>query len=217
MSNTVSNQTANHVPDAVAPVAEIMSSFPAPWALCGGWAIDAWLGRQTREHQDVDVIVFVQDRQELFEHLSGWQLVAHGPDWAGGTERWDGRPVGLPGHIHGRPDTGEPMPGPDEPDLNPFGFYLDIQLNDRSGDDWLLCGSPRISVPLDSSVRESPWGLPAVAPEVLLFYKSLDLRRRDKLDFAALLPELSSEQRDWLRETISLMGHPWLAPLSSVS
>jgi hypothetical protein len=46
-----------------------MSSFPAPWALCGGWAIDAWLGRQTREHGDVDVSVFLQDQRALFEHL----------------------------------------------------------------------------------------------------------------------------------------------------
>jgi hypothetical protein len=53
-----------------------------------------------------------------------------------------------------------------------------------------------------------------VAPEVLLFYKSLDLRRRDKLDFAALAPQLTDGQRAWLREAIAAIGHPWLAELA---
>jgi hypothetical protein len=67
---------------------------------------------------------------------------------------------------------------------------------------------------LNRCLRQSPWGLPAVVPEVLLLYKAGDLRRRDKLDFLALLPHLTDEQRDWLRNAISLVGHPWLTNLS---
>ena len=54
-----------------------------------------------------------------------------------------------------------------------------------------------------------------MVPEVLLFYKARELRRRDKLDFLALLPHLTVEQRDWLRNAISLVGHPWLSQLST--
>jgi hypothetical protein len=70
------------------------------------------------------------------------------------------------------------------------------------------------------AIQTSPWGVPTVVPEVLLFYKGCPqddlgfLRRRDKLDFLALLPHLTREQREWLREAISLVGHPWLAQLS---
>jgi hypothetical protein len=59
-----------------------------------------------------------------------------------------------------------------------------------------------------------------VSPEVLLFYKGWPqddagfLRRRDKLDFAALLPELDGERREWLRSAIEQVGHPWLPQLS---
>jgi hypothetical protein len=61
-----------------------------------------------------------------------------------------------------------------------------------------------------------------VVPEILLLYKAgatpasgLDwLRRRDKLDLLTLLPNLSAQQRDWLRDGIALVGHPWLALLS---
>jgi hypothetical protein len=113
----------------------------------------------------------------------------------------------------GRLDAGERLP--DRLDTAPQqGFSLDIQLNDRSGDDWILSRQPRISLPLRNAVHQSPWGLPTVVPEVLLFFKALELRRRDKLDFLALLPDLTQEQRDWLRSAISLVGHPWLSQLS---
>ena len=214
MSNSVSRQAANHVPEPVAPIAEVMAGFRAPWALCGGWAIDAWLGRQTRDHGDIDILVFIQDQQALFDYLAGWQLVAHDPHTSDDTaEPWDGRPLGLPGHLHGRLNTGEGLPERVNAAAQQ-GFSLDIQLNDRSGDDWILPRQPRISLPLRNGVQRSPWDLPTAVPEVLLFFKACDLRRRDKLDFLGLLPHLTAEQRDWLRDAISLIGHPWLSQLS---
>jgi hypothetical protein len=198
-----------------------MSSFRAPWALCGGWAVDAWLGRQTRDHGDIDISVFVQDQRALFEHLPGWQLLAHDPVFdvespGNNGEWWDGRRrLNHPSHIHARaPELSGPMP---EGGLAwpKDGFTLDIQLDDRSGDDWLLSREPRISLPLGNGVQQSPWGLPAAVPEVLLLFKARGfIRRRDQLDFTALLPHLTREQRDWLREALSLVGHPWLSPLS---
>jgi hypothetical protein len=56
--------------------------------------------------------------------------------------------------------------------------------------------------------------VPVVSPEVLLFFKSRDLRRRDKTDFAAALPMLAPSQRTWLRDAIAACGHPWLAELA---
>jgi hypothetical protein len=200
-----------------------MSGFPAPWSLCGGWAVDAWLGRKSRDHGDVDMSVFAGDQRALFKYLDGWQLLAHDAAWeANDDERWwDGRRrLTAHSHIHARPPelTG-PMPNggiAKEED----GFSLEFYIDDRSGDDWVLLREPRISMPVRSAVRESPWGLPTIAPEALLFFKAggasgIDWpRRRDKLDFNALLPELTPEQREWLRHAIAKTGHPWLRQLS---
>ena len=91
------------IPDAVADIARVMATYPHAWALCGGWAVDAWLGEVSREHQDIDIVVFDDDQLAAYEHLraDGWHLVAH-DEAVGGSVRdlWDGRPLVLPAHIH---------------------------------------------------------------------------------------------------------------------
>lgn len=214
MSQSVSHRA--EVPESVAWIAEAMAGFSAPWALCGGWAVDAWLGRTSREHGDVDVSVFVQDQRALFEHLKGWQLLAHDPAWAPGNndEWWDGeRRLSASTHIHSRsPDRTGPMPkngiATDED-----GFHVEFYLDDRDGGDWVLYPEPRVAVPIERAVLESPWRMPIASPEVLLFFKSRDLRRRDKADFAALLPVLTPDQRAWLLDAIARLGHPWESQL----
>lgn len=202
------------IPAPVAEIARLMSRYPARWALCGGWAVDAWLGEQTRDHPDTDIAVFAGDEARLLRHLAGWQLVAH--DVTSEDEiaaQWDGRRLALPAHIHGRsPEANAPLP--DRAVLTTGeGFTLDIQVNQRDGDVWLLSASPRIALPIERGIRPSPWGVPAVSAEALLFYKSREMRARDRRDFAALLPRLTGGQRAWLREAIAAAGHPWLDAL----
>ena len=192
-----------------------MSTFRATWALCGGWAVDAWAGRLTRDHGDIDIIIFQNDQRAFFDHLSGWQLIAHDTQVADDTaEPWSGRPLVLPAHIHARsPEAFGPLPDRVNAAAEQ-GFGLDVQLNECSDENWILSREPHIALPLTRCVQLSAWGVPTAAPEVLLLYKASDLRPRDELDFLALLPRLTPEQRNWLRTAIALAGHPWLAQLS---
>mgnify|MGYP001244004491 CR=1 FL=1 len=205
------------VPEPLARVADLMSTFRPWWALCGGWAVDAWIGRLTRDHADVDISVFQDDQRAIFEHLADWQLIAHDPEVDDETsEPWNGRRLALPAHIHARPpDARSSLPERLEAPTQ-AGFGLDIQLDERSGPDWVLSREPEVARSLNLGARPSGWGVPTAGPEVLLFYKSRDLRPQDESDFLALLPLLTEEQCTWLREAISLVhpGHPWLTQLS---
>ena len=230
-------QSKSPIPEEVARTGDVMSTFDAPWALAGGWAVDAWLGRVTRDHEDVDIAVF--DQQPLFEHLAGpgrgrpaWQLIGHeqGEVTQGGADLWDGHPLALPAHIHGRPpELSGPLPERfDDSGMRVLfpedGFWLDVPFGERSGQDWVLNSEPRLTMPLAECIRQSGWGLPTVAPEVILFYKATlyvgtknHLRPHDEADFVALLALLSEGQRGWLREAVSRVyvgEHPWVRRLS---
>ena len=41
----------------------------------GGWAVDLWVGRVTRDHDDIDVMVWRDDESRVHEALTeaGWQ------------------------------------------------------------------------------------------------------------------------------------------------
>jgi len=215
------------IPEDVARIAELMSGYSLPWALCGGWAVDAWIGRLTRDHGDVDIAVFEDDQQALFELLAGWQMIPHEQTKENeGADLWDGRPLMIPAHIHTRsPELSGPLPERFSDSGARLisaedGFWLDINLCERSDRDWVLAREPRVALPLERCIRQSAWGLPMVAPEVILFFKATlyvgtknHLRPRDEVDFTALLPLLSDEQRVWLREAVSRVyvgEHPWV-------
>ena len=93
------------------------------------------------------------------------------------------------------------------------------------GGDWILNREPRVALPLAQCIRQPAWGLPTVAPEVILFFKSTlyvgtknHLRPHDEADFVALLPLLSEGQRAWLREAVSRVyvgEHPWAGRMSA--
>jgi hypothetical protein len=204
----LSSSVPNQVPEPLARVADFMSTFDGIWYVCGGWAVDAWLGRQTRDHDDVDIAVFQDGLDVVLAHFGGWQLNAHDSLTLDSVEQWDGRPLRLPAHIHARLG----------------GSNLDIQVNERSGNDWLLSREPRIVLDLRRCAAKSVWGLATLVPEVILFFKATAYfgiegpwgRPHDAADFLGLLPVLGTKQREWLRAAISLaqLGHPWLSQLS---
>jgi hypothetical protein len=58
--------------------------------------------------------------------------------------------------------------------------------------------------------------IPYLRPDVTLLFKAKHARPKDDGDFAAALPRLDAESRDWLRESLELVhpGHRWLPELA---
>lgn len=193
--------------DPVLALALVMSGYARPWFVSGGWAIDLFVGRVTREHEDVEVGAFHPDQAELRAHLAGWELQRiRGDTW----QPWaDDDLIELPDfQVKARSSTDR---------LGEF----DVFFNPLGGTDWLSRRHAGLRVPAASIVawstgREAePPGVPYLVPEIQLLYKAKYHRPKDDADFEVALPLLDSRGRSWLAEALGTF-HPadaWLARL----
>jgi len=174
------------------------------WWIAGGWAIDLWLGRQSRPHVDLDVAVLRSDQYQVQQHLQhrGWDLrVAVAP---GVLAPWEaGQPLGPGTHAAWC------RPGPSS------RWAFELLFNDDDGDDWLFRRDHRIRRPLRQLGMTTPSGIPHLRPEVVLLYKAKQQRPSDQADLRVALPRLSLAGREWLADAIDLVhpDHPWTALL----
>ena len=164
-------------------------------------AIDLFLGRPTREHADVDVAVFRDDQRIVREHLRGWELrkvVARElAPWK--ADEW----LAVPVHeVHVRRTAGEPR-------------ELELLLNERAGDAWVFRRDPAVTLPISHAILRTDEGIPFLAPEIVLLYKSKNPRGNDARDLAAVLRMLNGERRVWFAAALGTVhpGHPWIAML----
>ena len=183
----------------VLEVARLMRGFPRPWYIAGGWAIDLFLGRETREHDDIDVTIFRNDQAELRTHLAAWafEKVVDGQrlPWA------DGEWLDLPVHeVHATSET---------------RARVEFLLNESSGAMWQFRRNPAITRRIDRIGMRTSAGVPFLVPEIVLLFKAKAFGAKDARDFDLIRPRLRAEPRRWLKHALETChpGHPWIARL----
>lgn len=190
-------------PPPVRDVAVTLGDLPVAWAIAGGWALDLALGRTSRAHADVDVAVFRDDQQALREALPAWEFGAVVDEalvpWAPGARLE--RPVH---EVHAR------LPGARPPRT------LEFLLNERDGAIWVYRRDHTIRRALARAFRVGACGIAALAPEIVLLFKSKAPRPVDEYDFRVAQPLLDPEARAWLRAALerTAPGHPWAVALA---
>ena len=89
-------------------------------------------------------------------------------------------------------------------------------IDDVDGDDWLFRRDDRVRRPVTTLFgRASRPGLPVLAPEVQLLYKSGSFRQKDIDDFFSALPHLAVDECNWLLDALRATrpGHDWIGRL----
>ena len=181
------------------------------WAVCGGWAIDLFLGRTTRVHGDLDLSVPERDRA-LIERLMrdrGWLVYEF---------RGQGR-------LRPLNDGAPSEPGRNlmclregcelvsfwpchEPGMVLHEWHSE-GLRTLNYMEFLFRGrEPFFGRRADQAIIRVE-GIPCLAPEVVLRWKA-DQPERDvnRADMQAVLPRLDKEARAWLMEALP-PAHPW--------
>lgn len=186
--------------DTPASIAATMDRLGLWWAVAGGWAIDLWLGEQTRDHHDVEVVVRRRDQQQLHAALStGWELCALDPP-GGGWQQWSGAPIEAPAfQLQARSSSGE------------FDLFTEA-VDDTQ---WHFRRDDRITRRADEVIVPSPSGIPIVRPEIQLLYMATSTEPKNQRDFEMARPHLRPEATAWLMNAlqITLPAHRWLQQL----
>jgi Aminoglycoside-2''-adenylyltransferase len=186
----------------VEKVGSLLRDLRCPWFICGGWALDLFLGRATRAHKDVDIGVAREDQFTAREYLRrrGWKL-----DKAVGGELrpWaDGERLDLPVHaVWCRNEAHDPD-------------FIEILLNEIDGERFRFRRDQSITLARGRMCFEPSPGLHVLAPEIVLLYASNRHEEYDA-DFRNAAASLSDEARAWLRAALNKLSarHPWAARL----
>lgn len=160
---------------AVSAVSSLLSRLTVPYWIAGGWAIDLAVGRVTRDHADVDVMLLERDKHVLWEDLPEDEVQITG----GNRE-----PRRLTVHS-------EHLLLPTE-----------VFLAEADGTFWVhRRGAHSVKRPLAGITRHRD-GIPFLAPEVVLLFKARSKADKDQHDVETALPVLNAGQRSWLQETL---------------
>lgn len=193
-------------PLSVADVIEQFEPARFRWWLAGGHALETHLSRRGdepqnwRQHDDTDIGISRHDAPALRHLLARWDVHTASD---GVLTPWSGEPLNPAGSDQGvtnlwcRPDPSA-------------AWALDVLLGEGNDVEWVYRRDPSIRRPWAETVLRSPDGVPYLAPEIQLLFKSRTIRPKDQVDAIHVIPRLDPERRAWLIAHLS-ENHPWLA------
>ncbi len=181
-------------------VAARLQDVSAPWYVLAGWALDLFLGRQTREHDDIEIGVPHDRFPAIQVALRNLELAV-----VGDGEAWPVTDDTLAKHRQ----TWVREPG--------GPWRLDVIRERWDGDHWVFRRDGRIRLPGTNVIARTSDGIPFLRPEIVLLFKAKAPRPKDWVDLEIALPELDRQARAWLTDALTIVhpGHPWLEALDS--
>jgi hypothetical protein len=183
-------------------IARRLAGVTAPWYVAAGWSIDLFLGRQTREHEDLEVAVPHTRFAEVAAALPDLDLFVIGDGMA-----WPLATAGIEFEREHQTWAREPASG---------HWRLDIFREPSVDGQWVCRRDERIRLPYDRVIARTEAGIPYCRPEISLLFKAKAGRPKDEADFANVAPHLDGDSRRWLADALRRVhpDHHWLAELS---
>lgn len=210
----------------VAEANRILSGQGFDYAICGGQAVDLFLGYESRRHADLDVLAYWTERNQVIQFMQarGFQVFEMLGDGRAHLISDIAQQRCVKRNIFCVLDDCELVKtsateehGVFRIDFLPTGQtklnFVEFIFNDKDGRSFLYARNHDIQRSLDKAIlnRDS---IPYLAPELCLLYKSTDTEREGyQHDYDACIAKMDDEQRAWLRRVLELLypqGHKWL-------
>jgi len=206
-------------------VVELLDGQEFEYSICGGMAIDLFLGYDSRKHGDIDILAYWNERNSIILYMQsigynvyemlGGGLAHHITDI--NSQKYKKRNIFCSTYdceiIHLTPT--------DEKDIYIIEFFhigqtklnfIEFLFNDRDEKYFLYARNKEIKRELNKAILHEN-DTPYLAPELLLLYKSNDIEHEGyQQDFELAFLKMSSEQKEWLSNSLKIMnldGHKW--------
>lgn len=207
---------------------QFLKDMDVQWCFCGGWALDLFMGEETRPHKDLDIMIFSEDLKKSVQFMreKGWRVEA--------PTRQGFLPVDVENYDDFEYDNlwcmneNYPMDYLKVDEQGSCIFYqydreiqenvdfIEILLNIHEDGSFVYRRNPAIRLNVEKAFYEHE-GLPFLAPEIVLLYKSKYLSEDNQSDFEVVSSKMTSDQRVWLMDALVLeygSDHPWVEALS---
>ena len=194
-------------------LARRLAGIDRPWCMVGGWALDLWHGRETREHHDLEFTLLREDFDRFREVLSG-----DGAETSPLIPQRFAFYTAIDGVLTLLPDD-QPLPSAAAQvwcwDIAAEHWRVDMMIEPGTPDTWICKRDLAITRPPQEIVGRSDEGVPYLGPSAILLLKAKHQRPKDEADFEMALPKLESSEKDWLRDCLRRLhpGHAWIGQL----
>jgi hypothetical protein len=176
-------------------VTKIFSLAPFRWWIAGCHALELHLGRSWREHHDIDISFPRIDYAATWQLLIGWHISIAS---RGTLSLWLGEPL--------KAELNENNLWCKETSDGPW--RIDLTVSDGNDHEWIFRRDQSLHLPWDVAVLKSPQGIPYLAPELQLLFKSKNPRGKDDQDAAEVIPQLDTDRQNFLKNILP-ENHPW--------
>lgn len=209
---------------------EHLSELKIQWQLCGGYAIDEYLGKMTRYHKDLDISIGFNDRKICIEYLKekGWEIDAPVGNGRVVDINYALEKEGLYFDNIWCYKKGSDFIKLKETDgvFRYVEFYRERQerldfievLFNRVEDNLFYYKRNHNIVRDISKAFISKEGINILAPEIILLYKSTNYINKDyQHDYNVVIEKLEKERLDWFLKAMKKAypeGHPWVSETS---
>lgn len=188
-------------PWSAGEVAKRLIHFSEPWCIAGGRALDLWLGRQTRDHNDIEIAILRPTWPVLASRLSANRHFGAA----------DGHLALLPLNTELALEVSQVWIADEWQSL----WRMEVLLEPGDVDTWVYRRNPAVRRARRQMIAISRDGIPYLKPEGVLLYKAKAPRAKDEIDFATCLPAMPHDSRQWLRNALLCAhpGHGWTSRL----
>lgn len=174
---------------SIASLKQIMHDADYDWYLAGGIALDEFLGRKTRNHEDIDILVNFKEIECILDFFNSYNVY---------TARNGSLSLSLRNNIK---STDSLWIAKDDKE----SFIIEILFFEEEAGHWIYKRDNAVRKKIEDMyfVKND---MKIIQPEIQLFYKmnSSSVREKDLYDYHNVYPVLEERQKEWLDQYVKL-------------